>query len=56
MVVNEINQLRKDLRNEKKYDVSDSLRNILENADIQVKIVKSLNISFWIMSKNLKFF
>ena len=37
MVVNEINQLRKDLRNEKKYDVSDSLRNILENADIQVE-------------------
>ena len=37
MVVSEINQLRKDLRNEKKYDVSDSLRNILENADIQVE-------------------
>ena len=37
MVVNEINQLRKDLRNEKKYDISDSLRNILENADIQVE-------------------
>jgi hypothetical protein len=37
MIVNEINQLRKDLRNEKKYDVSDSLRNILENADIQVE-------------------
>ena len=37
MVVSEINQLRKDLRNEKKYDISDSLRNILENADIQVE-------------------
>jgi len=37
MVVDELNQLRKNLRNEKKYDVSDSLRNILEKADIQVE-------------------